>query len=314
MAAGGSKKVVIAALIGNGAITVMKFAAAFVSGSAAKLAESFHSAADTANQVMLLIGMKRSKKPADEAHPFGYGKELYFWTFVVAVSIFFVGGAFSIMEGGKRLLHPHEMGSIKMAVIVLLLAIVFEAFSFYVAWKEARKISGGSSPAHFLNMAVTTKDPIIMVVLFEDSAAIAGLVVALAGILTAHYTGIGAVDGLASITIGLILLYVSFFLARETKNLLIGECASPEDRERIRSALKDIDGVNVVGTVMTMHMGPEYILVNMEIDFSDDLDATGVERVVDTIEKRVKEAVPAVKKIFVEAEKLMSRLPEKGGG
>ena len=263
------------------------------------------------NQV-LLIGMKRSKKPADEEHPFGYGKELYFWTFVVAMSIFFVGGAFSIMEGTKKLFHPHEMGSITLAVTVLLLAIVFEAFVFFIALKEARKVSGGSSLAHFLNMAVTTKDPTIMVVLFEDSAALAGLVVALVGILATHYTGIGAFDAGASIVIGLILLYVAFFLARETKNLLIGECATVGDRLKIRDAIAGVEGVNVVGTVMTMHMGPEYILVNMEIDFADDLDATGVEKVVDTIEKRVKEAVPAVKKIFIEAENLMSRLP-KGG-
>ena len=314
----GSKKVVIAALVGNGAITVMKFVAATISGSAAMLAETFHSAADTANQVMLLIGMKRSKKPADEAHPFGYGKEIYFWAFVVSVSIFVLGGSFSVFEGVKKLFHPHEMGSIVVPMVVLALAIVFEGYVFMVALKEARKVSGGSSPAHFLKMAVTTKDPTIMVVLFEDSAALSGLLVAFIAIPVAYYTGFHALDAVASIVIGLILFYVAFFLARETKALLIGESATTEDKEKIMTVLGGIAEIDAVGTVMTMHMGPEYILVNIEVDFADRLDATGVEKVVDTIEKRVKEAVPAVKKIFIEAEKLMSRLPEggsdKGGG
>ncbi|MEE9613890.1 MAG: cation diffusion facilitator family transporter [Thermodesulfobacteriota bacterium] len=307
-----SKKVVIAALAGNGAIAVMKFVAAFVSGSAAMLAEAFHSTADSMNQVMLLVGMKRSKRPPDEDHPFGYGKELYFWAFVVAVSIFVVGAALSIYGGVDKMLHPHPIESIWLPLAVLGASIAFETYSFSVAFSEAKKLGGGTRPTDFIRMAVTTKDPTIMIVLFEDTAAMAGLIVAAVGISASYWLDMPFIDGLTSVLIGLILLYVAFFLARETKKLLIGESATKEDREAIRRAVVNVDGVERCGQPMTMHLGPEDILVNLEVEFRDGLSTDEVEAAIDRIESRIKSAVPAVKKIFIEAESISKRTVGRG--
>ncbi len=303
----GSKKVVMAALIGNALITVMKFFAAFFSGSAAMLAEAFHSTADTGNQFMLLFGMSRSKRPPDEDHPFGYGKEIYFWAFAVAVSIFFVGAALSIYKGIEKIIHPEAIESITLPLIVLCLSFVFEAYAFKIALKEARKVSRGSSVTALIKMAIRTKDPTIMIVLFEDGAAMVGLVVAITGILLSYYLHLPILDAVTSIVIGIILLFVAFFLARETKKLLIGESATKEDREKIMAAVTGVKGVEKCGSLMTMHLGPADILVNLDVEFTDMLSTDELEDTIDTIEIRIKKAVPTVKRIFIEAESITKR-------
>lgn len=304
------KKVIYAALFGNSVIAVMKFIAALMSGSAAMLAEGFHSVADSGNQVMLLVGHARSKKPPDDRHPFGYSKELYFWAFVVAVSIFFVGAALSIYEGIKKMVHPEPVESVFLALGVLSVSALFEAYPWWVAFSEARKAKRKKGLAGYMDMAVRSKNPTVMVILFEDSAALLGLMAAAAGISLAHITQMPIFDALASIIIGTVLLILALFLARETKELLIGESATREDREEIRQVLSTIPEIRQYGRLLTMHLGPDDILVNIDVEFVDGLSTDEVEATVDKIEARIKEAVPAVTKIYIEAEAIMKKSTE----
>lgn len=298
------KKVIYAALIGNSAIAVMKFIVAVISGSAAMLAEGFHSAADSGNQIMLLIGHTRSGKPPDEKHPFGYGKELYFWAFVVAVSIFFVGAALSIYEGIDKLIHPEPVKSLFLPLVVLGLAMVFEAYPWWIAFSEARHIKEGKGYRSLMDMAVRSKNPTILVVLLEDSAALVGLMVAAVGITLAYTTKMSVFDGIASIIIGVLLLVLALFLARETKELLIGESAGRRDREKIHQTICSMPEIRQCGSLLTMHLGPDDILVNIDVEFIDDLSTDDVEATIARIEERVKEAVPAATKIYIEAQSL----------
>ncbi len=298
------KNVVYAALAGNSAITVMKFVVAIFSGSAAMLAEGFHSAADTLNQIMLLIGFKRSARPPDEDHPFGYGKVLYFWVFAVSVSIFFVGGALSIYEGIRKTIHPEPLKSIYWSLIVISISILFEAYPWWVAFNEVKKLKRGTGLLSYVGMAEQSKNPTVIVVLFEDTAAIVGLIVAGLGISIAYKTGNSYFDAAASIVIGLILVGVAVFLAKETKGLLIGESASQDDRKKIRAAILSISRVRNCGNLLTMHMGPHEILVNIEVEFADNLSTDEIEQTVGQIEIRIKKAVPSVKKIYIEANAL----------
>jgi cation diffusion facilitator family transporter len=295
------KKVIYAALIGNSAIAVMKFIVAVISGSAAMLAEGFHSAADSGNQIMLLIGHSRAKKPPDDRHPFGYGKELYFWAFVVAVSIFFVGAALSIYEGIDKLIHPEPVKSIIFPLVVLGLAMIFEAYPWWIAFSEARKIKTGKGFTSFMDMAVRSKNPTVLVVLFEDTAALIGLLVAAVGITLAYTTKMSIFDAIASILIGVVLLVLALFLARETKELLIGESAGRRDREKINQAICSMSEIRQCGSLLTMHLGPDDILVNIDVEFIDGLSTDELEAAIDQIESRVKEVVPTVTKIYIEA-------------
>ena len=301
------KKVIYAALFGNSAIAVMKFAVAVFSGSAAMLAEGFHSTADSVNQMMLLIGHKRAARPPDEKHPFGYGKELYFWAFVVAVTIFFVGASLSIYEGVKKIFHPEPIKSLFLSLIVLGISILFEAYPWWIAYSEAGRLKSKKGLSGFLDMAVRSKNPTVMVVLFEDTAAMVGLFVAGVGISLAHTTQMPVFDAAASILIGVILLILALFLARETKNLLIGESAGIKDREKIRSAICSVPEVKNCGPILTMHLGPEDILVNMEVEFRDDLSTDQMEAVIDRMEMDIKKAVPEVSKVFIEAQSLKKK-------
>jgi cation diffusion facilitator family transporter len=301
------KKIIYAALIGNSAIAVMKFIVAFFSGSAAMLAEGFHSTADSVNQVMLLIGHKRAARPPDKKHPFGYGKEIYFWAFVVAVSIFCVGAALSIYEGIKKILHPEPVKLLYISLIVLGISVIFEAYPWWVAYSEAKSLKSEKGFSGFFDLAVRSKNPTVMVVLFEDSAAMIGLFVAAVGISLAYITGMPLFDAGASIVIGIILLILALFLARETKALLIGESAGSKDRERIQQIICSVPEIKECGQLLTMHMGPDDILVNMEVEFSDGLSTDEVEIVIDKVEQSVKSAVPAVTKIFIEAQSLKKK-------
>jgi cation diffusion facilitator family transporter len=301
------KKVIYAALFGNSAIAVMKFIVAVFSGSAAMLAEGFHSTADSVNQLMLLIGLKRAARPPDENHPFGYGKELYFWAFVVAVSIFCVGAALSIYGGIKNLLHPEPVTSLFISLVVLGISVIFEAYPWWVAYSEAKSLKSEKGFSSFLDLAIRSKNPTVMVVLLEDSAAMIGLFLAAVGISLAHVTGMPFFDSAASILIGIMLFILALFLARETKALLIGESAGIKDRERIRQVICNVFEVKHCGQILTMHMGPKDILLNMEVEFIDNLSTDELEAAVERIERSVKAAVPAVTKIFIEAQSLKKK-------
>jgi cation diffusion facilitator family transporter len=303
--AASSKKVIIAALIGNSLIAITKFAAATVTRSSAMLSEGIHSLVDTGNQVLLLYGLNRSKKPADAEFPFGHGKELYFWSFVVAILIFAVGAGISIYEGVRHVMHPEPIESPYINYIVLGLAMVFEGVAWFIAWRAFKKHKGHRG---YLRAVHEGKDPSMFVVLFEDSAAMLGLVVAFAGVWLTDKTGILYFDGLASIVIGLILGATAAWLAYETKSLLIGESANPEVVACIRQIADSYPQIEHVNEVLTMHMGPEYILVNLSVDFIDSATVEQVEEIIASIDRRLKEKNSSVKRVFVEAE---SRQPKR---
>jgi cation diffusion facilitator family transporter len=297
--AASSKKVIYAALIGNTLIAITKFAAAMVTQSSAMLSEGIHSLVDTGNQALLLYGLKRAKRPADAEFPFGHGKELYFWSFVVAILIFAVGAGVSIYEGIRHTLHPKPIGSPHVNYIVLGLAMVFEGGAWIFAWREFKKHKGHRG---YLRAVREGKDPSMFVVLFEDSAALLGLVVAFAGVLLADLTGMLYFDGVASIVIGLILGATAGWLAYETKSLLIGEAANPEVIRCIKDIAASFDEIEHVNEVLTMHMGPDYILVNLSVDFVDTATAEQLEVVIAAVDRKLKEKIPEVKRVFIEAE------------
>lgn len=296
---GSSTKVIYAALAGNTAIAVTKFAAAAVTGSSAMLSEGIHSLVDTGNQGLLLYGMRRAKRPPSEAFPFGHGKEIYFWSFVVAILIFAVGAGISIYEGIHHILHPQPMSNPLIAYIVLGLSVVFEGGAWFFALREFGKTKGNLGYVEAVNRG---KDPSMFVVLFEDSAALLGLLVALIGITLAHLTGLAWFDGLASIVIGLILGATAIWLAAETKSLLIGEAASGHVIRGIRSLLREEESIERVNEVLSMHMGPEYVLVTISADFHDDIRAAKLEQTIARIERAIRQRYPEVKRIFIEAE------------
>lgn len=297
--ASGSKKVILAALAGNSLIAVTKFIAAAITGSSAMMSEGVHSLVDTGNQILLLYGMKQAQKPADAQFPFGHGKEIYFWSFVVAILVFALGAGISIYEGLHHIAHPVEISSPVVNYIVLGLAILFEGFSLYVALTEFIKIKGRKSTIRAVKEG---KDSTLFVVLFEDSAAMAGLIVALGGITLAQLTGALWWDGVASVIIGLILGGTAFWLAWETKSLLIGESAETETVNSIKELASSQPGVCHVNEVLTLHMGPEFILVTISIDFEDSLPAGQVEHTISQLDQLIKAKHEWVRRVFIEAE------------
>jgi cation diffusion facilitator family transporter len=296
----GSKLVILAALCANALITAIKFIVAMITRSSAMLAEAVHSAADTGNQVLLLLGLKRSQKPPDSTHPFGYGQEQYFWSFVVANMLFFVGAVVSVYEGIHKLQDPQPIERPWLIYAILGVAAVIESVALFFAVKELNKSRRPGTG--LLKAAQETKDTSVAVVFFEDTAALLGLLIAFVGVATAQLTGMMLFDGIASIMIGVLLAVVAFVLAHETKELLIGEAASPENVAAIRKAAAETKGVKAVGNVLTMHLGPRRILINMNVDFEDQMPAEELEGVIDTIEENIRKAVPAADKIFIEAD------------
>ena len=299
MSTSSSKKVIFAALAGNTLIAITKFIASAMTGSSAMLSEGIHSLVDTGNQGLLLYGMKQANKPASEEFPFGHGKEIYFWSFVVAILVFSLGAGVSLYGGIKHILHPSEIDNPMVNYIVLGLAILFEGASFIFALKEFKEVKGQLT---YLEALKQGKDPSIFVVLFEDGAALLGLLVALIGIFLVQFTGIVIFDGIASVVIGVILAITAILLARETKGLLIGESADPEIVKAIQEMVDQIDPIEQTNEVLTMHMGPDYILVNVSADFSPDASSDEVEGSIAELDKRIKKRFPKVKRIFVEAE------------
>ncbi len=308
----GSKKVIIAAFFGNLLIAITKFGAALITGSSAMFSEGIHSVVDTGNQVLLLYGLKRAQKPADENFPFGHGKEIYFWSFIVAILIFAAGAGISAYEGVHNLLYPRPMVKPVINYIVLAFAMVFEGVAWTIARRELARSKGD---LNYFQAVRRGKNPSLFVVFFEDSAAMLGIVVAFTGILLRHITGKSYYDGAASIVIALILAGTAVWLAYETKSLLIGESAENETVENIRKLALSFSGIQTVNEVLTLHMGPEFILVNMSVDFDDNIRAGDVERILGELDRKIKSAHPDVKRVFIEPEpvdKTISR-QETGG-
>ncbi|RJS94670.1 cation diffusion facilitator family transporter [Salinisphaera sp. Q1T1-3] len=294
-----SKFVILAAMGGNGLIAVSKFVASAFTGSTAMLAEGIHSVIDTGNQGLLLLGMRRARKPPDEKFPFGYGKEIYFWSFMVAVLLFTLGAGISIFEGVEKILHPHPIDHPLVNYIVLGLAICFEGTSWLIAAKEFRRIKGSWG---VLETVRRGKDPNKFLILFEDTAAIAGLVLAILGLALVQLTGIEIFDGIASIAIGCILAFSSVWLAIETKGLLIGEAANQYVVEEIRKIVGAHPSVAKVNEVPTMHIGPEFVLANISLRFKNGLSGTELQDAIADMDHRIKQQCPTVKRIFIEAE------------
>jgi len=299
MASPESKKVIYAALVGNSLIAVTKFAAGFFTGSSAMLSEAVHSLVDSGNQWLLLYGIKRAKRPADDRHPFGYGMELYFWSFVVAILIFGVGAGVSIYEGVQRVSQPHPITSPYINYAVLALAMVFEGVAWWIAFREFKRVKGRRS---WMAEIRFSKDPTVFTVLFEDSAAMLGLVVAMLGIAAAQAFDMPVLDGVAAILIGGILAVTAGLLAYECKGLLIGEGAGGAVVRGIRQIIGEQEGIKSINEVLTMHFGPTDVLANLSLDFKDGLSANDVERSVSALERAIKKSYPEITRIFIEAQ------------
>ena len=304
MSTSSSKKVIFAALAGNALITITKFIAASITGSSAMLSEGIHSLVDTGNQVLLLHGIKQSQKPASNKFPFGHGKEIYFWAFVVAILIFAVGAGVSIYEGIHHILNPQPMKDAIINYVVLGLSILFEGAAWYFALTEFKKTKGDMG---YLEAVHRGKDPSMFVVLFEDSAAILGLLFALAGVALAQVTGNPVYDGIASVMIGLVLGGTAIWLAVETKSLLIGESANRHVVDGIRRLISTEQGIQQINEILTMHMGPDFILANISVDFRDDIQAGELEKIIAVLDKKIKSRFSEVQRVFIEAESRFSR-------
>lgn len=303
MAVSTSKNVIFAALAGNLAIAITKLGAALLTGSSAMMSEAIHSAVDTGNQVILLIGLRRAARPATDSHPFGHGLQLYFYTFVVAVLIFGVGAVISILHGVERIRNPGEIENPWINYVVLGLSVLFESASWLVAFRAFDRERKGRP---FLASIRSSKDPTVFTVLFEDTAALAGLVVALAGVMASHVFALPVLDGVASVTIGIILAVTAAFLAFESQSLLTGEAADPETRDGIAGIARAEPGVDGLNDCRTMHFGPNEILVALSLDFRNDLSAGDVEDAVAQLEHRIRAAYPQAGRIYVEARSFAS--------
>lgn len=301
MAAHTSKTVIYAALAGNAAIAVTKFLAAGYTGSAAMMSEAIHSVVDTGNQLLLLFGLKRAAKPADERHPFGYGLQLYFFTFVVAVLIFGVGAVVSIYEGIEKIRFPHQVESAWVNYIVLGAGIVFEGAVWITALRAFNTERAGRP---WMRAVRQSKDPTVFTVLFEDTAALMGLVVAIVGVFASEALDLPVLDGAASVAVGLILAVTAIFLANESQSLLTGEAADLQTRQSIEAVARQEPGVRGLNQALTMHFGPNDIFVALSLEFEAALPAAGVERAVTQIEREIKRRHPAVTRVFVEAQSL----------
>lgn len=294
----GSRRAITAAFFANLGIAIAKFVGFLITRSAGLLAESGHSLADTGNQALLLLGSKRGRRPADRAHPFGYGPERYFWAFVVALVLFSMGGLFALYEGIDKLRSPREVDNVAVAVVILLIAVGLETFSLRTAIKESNHVrEPGMSWARFIR---TSKSPELPVVLLEDVGAEVGLIFALAGLLLAEITGNPRWDAAGSIAIGVLLVLIAFVLAREMKPLLIGESASDSDLDKITAAVAASPKVNSIIHLRTMHLGPDNLLLAAKIDFDHSLSVEQLATAIDQAEIAVRAAVQKQMTIYIE--------------
>jgi cation diffusion facilitator family transporter len=289
--------VVLTALAGNLAIALIKFAAFFFTRSTAMLTEAIHSVVDTGDQLLLLVGQKRGARPPDASHPFGYGMETYFWSFIVALMIFVVGGALSIWEGAEKLLHPADMGRPWVNLVVLAASAVFEGASFSVAYREFRKMVQGRD-VRIWRFVQLSKDPNLFATLLEDGAALVGLGLAALGVLGAGYLHLPWADGAASVGIGLLLVAVAGVMANETRSLIAGEAAAPLIVDAARMALED-PRVSSIVEVASLHLGPRSILVAVTLRFRSGLSGDEVQQAADELVRRVRAADPRIGGVFL---------------
>jgi len=308
MAGHKNKKVIYAALAGNAAIAITKITAAIYTGSSAMFSESIHSMVDTGNQILLLYGIRRAGQPADERHPFGYGRELYFWAFVVAILIFAVGAGVSIYEGVHKVQNPTTITNVYINYAVLGFAMIFEAGAWWVAFRAFETTRGKRS---LIAAIRDSKDPTIFTVLLEDTAAMLGLLIAFLGIALGQWLEIPELDGLASIAIGCILAGAAMLLAQETKGLLIGEGADPAIVREISRVLSAHSAINRVNEILSMHQGPNDILVNVSVEFRDGLEIGAVERHTAAIEREIKARIPGARRVFIEAQSTVDHLRDR---
>jgi cation diffusion facilitator family transporter len=297
MSTDGSKRAVFAALAANLGIAVAKFIGFAFTRSSSMLAEGVHSVADSGNQLLLLLGRARSEHEPNERHPFGYGRERYFWGFVVSIVLFTLGSLFALVEGIEKILHPHELESLPWAIAILLVAAALEASSFHTARRESRPLRGDRSWARFIRDAKTPELPVL---LLEDSGALVGLLIALVAVILAAVTGNSRFDGIGSVLIGLLLGAIAVVLAIELKSLLIGESASTADQSAIRTAIAGADHVRGLIHLRTEHLGPEDLLVAAKIDFDPSLSFEQLARTIDALEVDIRAAVPSARLIYVE--------------
>jgi cation diffusion facilitator family transporter len=306
----GSKRAVYAALFGNLGIAITKFIAAIFSGSASMWAEAYHSSSDTFNQVLLLFGMKTSTKAASYRHQFGYGRELFFWSFIVATMLFGISGILSLEQGASSLLSGHyKIENVELSYAVLAIAFAFEANALRIALKQfTREIKAKGEKIRFSTMIEhfkESKDTALLTVVVEDSAALLGILIAAIGIYLSDITGNSIFDAVSSILIGTILMFFAFFLAKENRGLLIGESITAKEYKSIVKSIQEIPEVNRLISMRTMHLGPEEILVGVQVNLVDDLDTDKIESVTDTIEQKIMQVVPNTNRdyIFVEIER-----------
>jgi cation diffusion facilitator family transporter len=296
-----SNKTIYAAIVSNFAIAVTKFIAAWITGSSAMLSEGIHSIVDTGNEFVLLLGVRLSKRPADESHPFGHGQELYFWTLIVAILIFAVGGGMSFYEGVSHLIEPSPLEDPTWNYIVLGLAMVFEGASWRIAFNEISASKGNQS----LWQAVrNSKDPTVFTVLFEDTAALLGLMIALLGVFFGHLFNNPYIDGSASVIIGILLAVVAVLLAYESRGLLVGEGADQTTIRNLKSIAQSDPAVEGVLRLLTLYFGPHELLLNLELQFHRDLSAEAVAQAIDRLEVAIRQEYPIIQNIFIEAKSI----------
>ncbi|HCV36907.1 MAG: cation diffusion facilitator family transporter [Acidimicrobiales bacterium] len=313
MATAGSRAV-LTALLANLGIAVAKFAGFLTTRSTSMLVESIHSATDSTNQLLLLLGARRANRPPSPMHPFGYGRERYFWSFIVALVLFSAGAAFAIYQGIAKIRTPHDLDNAGWAICILLVGIILETYSLRIAVLEARPFRGSTSWSRFI---VTSKQPELPVVLLEDAGALAGLLIALTAVGLTEVTGDPRWDGVGTLTIGVLLAAIAMVLAREMQSLLIGESADPNDLEAIEAAIISVSAVDHLIDLRTQHLGPDQILVGAKVAFNQSLDTVAIASAIDSVEEAIRRAVPDASPIYVEPDldrESCSRALESGDG
>lgn len=299
MTAPSSFKAILAALVGNSLIAVFKFIGAAYTGSSAMFSEGVHSVVDTGNQLLLLYGLKRSKRPADKYHPFGYGKEMYFWSFVVSILIFGLGSGICFYEGIHEISSPQVVSNPIVNYIILGLAIIIEGWTCWIAVSEFKKSKGSYG---WLEAIHISKDPALFTIMFEDTAALLGLLVALIALILSEYMGLPVLDAVASLLISFILAVTAGILAYECKGLLTGEGASEQVVSGINQIISQSSGIKHVNEVLTLHLGPQDVLLNISLDFEDTLSSGDVEETISNLESKIKVMFPEIHRVFIEAQ------------
>lgn len=302
--AGDSKLAIYGALGANIGIAVIKFIAAGFTGSSAMISEGIHSTVDSGNSLLLLLGISRSKRPADAGHPFGHGKEIYFWTLIVAILVFSLGGGMSLYEGITHLQHPVEIKEAKWNYIVLLVSMVFEGASLIYAVRSFNKTKGEFS---FWKEVRLSKDPALFAVIYEESAALTGLLLALGGVFFSHYYENPIFDAIASMLIGLLLIIVAIIMVKESKGLLVGESAHADIVKGVYALINEEPAVSTLYYPLTMHLAPEEILLAIDVQFQTEMTMDELIENINSLENKIKEQYPSIKKIYIEAKNLKGK-------